>query len=347
MTIEYARSSALRGKELNLLIEATEDRIFGLPKNIPGLTAESCLPDTARCSNGGPNSVPGFQSILIRAIKKTVAQVENRIKLAVYPRRKTNFAKTPKEVYEDRVKYGTGGLDSFRTPQAREYPSWDDLNSEQQAMYNTDPNLYQVGTLPWDLLEREQQETFARQVLYVPNKIEDEERIDGKGRSYIKLYERYVTDIHKIALEIKDPQGLGIPYLNRTYAPNEYFLYKKEGGVILFPAQAKISATGASNMIASSGYGLIVPNMPQIIAVDYTFGLEEIPYDLQDAIALLSAIRVFEMVNIAYTKGMMNYSVQGFSASFGKGLYADVMERYRQQAEDLLAPFYMFVMTGY
>lgn len=344
--MEFTRGPQLSNKELNLLIEATEDRIFGIPKT-SGIPDDGFLPSSARCSSGGQNSLPGFQALLIRSIKKSVARVENRVKLALTPRRKTNFAKTAKEVYEDRVKYGSGGLDSFRTPESRQYPTWDDLNTEQQGYYNDDPALYQVGTLPWDLLEPEQQKTFAREVLYVPNKVEDEERIDGKGRSYIKLYERYVTKIHKMALEIQDPQGLGIPYLNRTYAPNEYFLYKKEGGVILFPAQAKISASGASNMIASSGYGLIVPNMPQIIAVDYTFGLEEIPEDLQDAIALLSATKVFEAVNTAFTKGMMSYSVQGFSASFGKGLYSDVIERYKEEAEELLAPYYMFTMTGY
>lgn len=344
--MEFTRSPELSNKEMNLLIQATEDRIFGIPKSY-GLDDNDMLPQTARCSNGNQSSVPGFQALLKRAIKKSVARVENRVKLSLVPRRKTNFAKTPKEVYENRVKFGSGGLDSFRTPESRNYPSWDDLNEEQQGYYNDDQNLYSVGTLPWDLLTKEQQDTFSRQVLYVPNKIEDEERIDGKNRSYIKLYERYVSKIHKLALEIQDPQGLGIPYLNRTYAPNEYFLYKKEGGVILFPAQAKISATGGSNMIASSGYGLVVPNMPQIIAADYTFGLEEIPEDLQDAVALLSAVKAFEAVNTAFTKGMMSYSVQGFSASFGKGLYSDVMERYKQEAEDLLAPYYMFTMTGY
>lgn len=291
--------------------------------------------------------MPGFKAILIRAIHRSVSRVENKIKLALYPRRKTNLAKSPDEVYNDRVKFGSGGLDSFLTPAAKDYPQWGDLNSSQQAQYNDDSGLYYPGTLPWDLLTKAQKTTFAQQVIYVPNKVENEERIDGKGRSYIKLYERYVTKIHKLALEIQDPQGLGIPYLNRTYAPNEYFLYRKEGGLILFPAQAKISATGGSNMIASSGYGLTVPNMPQIIAADYTFGLEEIPNDLQDAIALYSAIKTFELVNIAFTKGMMSYSVQGFSASFGKGMYADIMQRYKDEADELLHPYYQVVMTGW
>jgi hypothetical protein len=100
-------------------------------------------------------------------------------------------------------------------------------------------------------------------------------------------------------------------------------------------------------MIASSGYGLIVPNMPQIITVDYSFGLEEIPPDLQDAVAMLSAVKVFELVNVAFTKGMMSYSVGGFSASFSKGLYSSVIERYERSADDLLAPYFQVVMTGY
>jgi hypothetical protein len=345
--MEFSRGLGLRGKELQLMIEATEDRIFGLQQlGLGNLTSDDCLPDEARCSDGS-SSLPGFKAIMLRAIQRSVARVENKIKLSLYPRRKTNFAQTPKEVYEDRVKYGFGGLDSFITPSSKEYPTWSDLSSDQQAQYNNDSTLYSPGTLPWDLLTQEQKEEFAREVIFVPNKIENEERIDGKGRSYIKLYERYVTKIHKLALEIQDPQGLGIPYLNRTYAPNEYFLYQKEGAVILFPAQAKISATGASNMIASSGYGLVVPNMPQIIAVDYEFGLKEIPQDLQDAVALYSAIKTFELVNIAFTKGMMSYSVQGFSAAFGKGLYADVMQRYKDEADELLHPYYQLVMTGY
>lgn len=340
--MEYSRGPGVSGKELNLLIEATMDRIAGIPQIDENITNDACLPNSAF-----EGSLPGFRSIVIRAIQKSVSKIENRIKMGLYPRRKTNFARTAREVYENRVKYGTDGLDSFLTQESRNYPTWNDLNEDQQSQYANNEELYTSGTLPWDLLTTEQKETFSREVLYFPDKTEDEERIDGKARSYIKLYERSIIDIHKLALEIKDPQGLGIPYLNRTYAPNEYFLYRKEGGVILFPAQAKISATGASNMVASSGYGLIVPNMPQIITVDYSFGLKEIPPDLQDAVALLSAIKVLELVNVAFTKGMMSYSVSGFSASFGQGLYSNVIERYERIAEDLLAPYFQVVLTGY
>jgi hypothetical protein len=340
--MEYIRGPGISGRELNLLIETTMDRIAGIPQLEPSIKSEDCLPASAI-----DGSLPGFRSIIIRAINKSVSRIENRIKLALYPRRKTNFAREPKEVYQNRIKYGSGAMDSFLTASSRLFPTWNDLSDEQKEKYNDNQNLYTNGTLPWDLLTSEQQAQFSREVLFFPDKVGDEERIDGRGRSYIKFYERSIINIFKLALEIKDPSGLGIPYLNRTYAPNEYFLYRKEGAVILFPAQAKISATGESNMIASAGYGLIVPSMPQIICCDYSFGLEEIPPDLQDAVAMLAAVKVLELVNVAFTKGMMSYSVSGFSASFGQGLYSSVIERYERHADELLAPYFQFLMTGY
>jgi len=344
--IEYKRGPGVQGRELQLLIEATEDRMLGAPMVSSKIPNSAALPTAASCVNG-PSAIPGFRATLIRAIQRTVSRVENEIKLALYPRRKTNLAQTPKEVYNDRVTYGSGGLQSFLTPASQTYPTWTDLDAAQQTQYNNDSTLYTDGTLPWDLLTPTQQRTFSEQVLYVPNKIENEERLDGKGRSYIKFYERMVIKIHKLALEIQDPQGLGIPYLNRTYAPNEYFLYEKEGAVILFPAQAKISATGPNNLIASSGYGLVVPSMPQIVHVDYEYGFKEIPPAMQDAVAMLSAIKAFELLNISYTKGLLNFSVQGFSAAFGKGLYADVMDRYRTEAEWLLKGFQLPLLAAY
>ena len=346
--MEYTRGTGVQGTELQLLIESTQDRMFGLP-SIGGsmLSSADCLPAEARCSIDGSGGIPGFQAILIRAIQKSVAKIEGKIKMALYPRRKTNFAMSPEEVYKNRIKFGSGGLDSFLTESARTYPEWSVLSTEQQDYYNQDQNLYTPGSLPWELLTIEQQKEFSRQVLYVPNKSGDEERIDGKGRSLIQLYEKNVITIHKLSLEIKDPQGLGIPYLNRTYAPSEYFLYPKYGQVKLFPAQAKLAATTTFGSVSSSGYGLIVPSMPQILAVDYTYGFEKIPFQLQEAVALYAASKAFEMVNVAFTKGMLSYSVQGFSAAFGKGLYFEVMERYRQEAEDLLAPYYQIAMTAW
>lgn len=344
--MEYFRGLGVQGRELNLLIELTEDKIIGAPA-VSGIPQAGCIPESARCGDDGSSSIPGFRSILIRAIHNSVAQIENRIKLSLYPRRKTNFARYPKEVYENRVKFSTGTLNSFLNNSYLQYPEWTDLDAEQQSYYGDDPLIYTAGTLPWDLLSPEQQREFAQNVIYVPEKSEDEEKIDGRERSYIKLYERNVLEIHRLALVIQDPMGMGIPYLHRTFDPSEYFLYKKEGSFRLFPAQAKISAAGGGALMSYAGYGMRVPAFSQLIHVDYSYGLERIPPALQEAVALLAAAKAFEMINVAFTKGMMSYSVQGFSASFGEGLYRPVIERYREEAEELLAPYYMPVMTAW
>lgn len=344
--MEYFRGPGVQGYELQLLIELTEDKIIGAP-TVSHIPEAGCIPDSARCGPDGSSSIPGFRAILIRAINNAVAQVENRIKLALYPRRKTNFAKTPKEVYEDRVKFSNGSTDSFFVPTYKSYPKWTDLNTEQQALYNNDNTLYTDGTLPWDLLTPEQQRDFSGKVIYVPHKTEDEEKLDGRERSYIKLYERQIIKIHRLALVIQDPMGLGVPYLHRAFDPSEYFIYNKEGAIRLFPAQAKISAAANGALMSYAGYGMRVPAFSQIIHVDYEYGLQEIPPALQEAVALLAAAKAFELINISLTKGFMSYSVQGFSASFGQGLYQPVIERYRQEAEDLLAPYFLPVMTAW
>ncbi|MFA5626228.1 MAG: hypothetical protein WC965_01970 [Thiohalomonadaceae bacterium] len=344
--MEYFRGIGVQGKELNLLIQLVEDKIIGAPA-ASGIPGGGGIPESARCDSSGYSPIPGFRSILIRAINNAVAQVENRIKLALYPRRKTNFARTPQEVYEDRVKYSTGALDSFLDVSYREYPQWSNLEPEQMDMYNNDSTLYTPGTLPWDLLTPEQMKEFASRVLYAPNKTENEERIDGRERSYIKLYERNIIKIHRIALVIQDPMGLGIPYLHRTFDPSEYFLYPIEGAVRLFPAQAKISAVGNGALQSFAGYGMRVPYFSQLIHVDYEHGMERIPPALQEAVALLAASKAFEMLNVAFTKGMLSYSVSGFSASFGEGLYMKTIQRYKEEAEELLGPYYMPVMTAW
>lgn len=344
--MEYTRGLGVQGRELQLLIELTEDKLLGAP-SVGGLPESSCIPESARCGPDGNSSLPGFRAILLRAIQSAVSDVENRIKLSLYPKRKTNFAQSPKEVYEDRVKYGTGELYSFINDTYLAYPTWNDLNEEQQSMFNDDPAMYTDGTLPWDLLTPEQAREFSGNVIYVPNKVEDEEKIDGRERSYIKLYERQIIDIHRISFKIVDPMGLGQPYLHRSFDKSEYFLYKKEGAVMLFPAQAKISAVGQGGLMTWHGFGLKAPRYAQVIHIDYSFGLEKIPYALQEAVALLAAVRAMQQINIAYTQGMMSYSVSGFSASFGEGMFSKVIEQYKEDAERLLAAFYMPVLTAW
>lgn len=344
--MEFYRGLGIQGSELQYLIELVEDKTLNVPA-ASGIPQAGCIPDSARCAPDGSSTIPGFRSIMIRAINSAVAQVENRIKLALYPRRKTNFAQNPKEVYEERAKFSSGSLDSFFVPSYKEYPTWTDLDSEQQAMYSNNPNLYTNGTLPWDLLKPDQQEDFAGKVIYVPEKVEDEEKIDGRERSYIKFYERQIIKIHRLALVIQDPMGLGVPYLHRAFDPSEYMIYKKEGAIRLFPAQAKISAASNGSLMSYAGYGMRVPAFSQIIHVDYTFGLEKIPPALQEAVSLLAAARVFEMLNVSFTKGFSSFGVSGFNAAFGEGMYTALCKSYREQAEELLAAYFLPIMTSW
>lgn len=331
------RGPGVQGKELQLLIEAVEDRIMNAANFSAFMSSSDCL----------PLSAPGIRSLIIRDLHRSVSRIESRIKIALYPRRRTNFAATPQEVYENRAHYGMNALDSFLTPESRTYPTWEDLTLEQRTYYNNNDATYTPGTLPWGLLEPDQIRKFSNEVLYVPNKAGDEERLDGKNRAYMRLNHRYIIRIFKVALEIQDPAGLGIPYLNRSYAPSEYMVYPIEGALLLFPAQAKIAATAAANLWTSARYGMLIPELPQIMRVDYEHGFTEIPADIQDAVAMTTARRVFESVNIAATRGLLNFSVQGFSAAFGRGLYADVMERYENEADEILGHYQQIVMTGW
>ena len=224
-----------------------------------------------------------------------------------------------------------------------------ELTVEQQLEYNSDPLLYIDGSLVWDELTNEQKTLFSKNVFFIPNKSFDEEALDGKNRRYVDLLKNRVIKIHKLYLEIPNPGRLAtVPFIYREYNPNEYFVYNEEGGVTLFPAVAMIEAINASPMYYGAGHGGAVPALPQVLHIDYTYGIEEIPEDLIDAIALLTAVKVFETVNICYTQGLLSFSVQGFSAAFGDGLYVKIMERFRDMAENtLIAHTQSFIRGGW
>lgn len=327
----------MEGKQFQLLIENIKDRIMG----VPGISAEGLL----------PLEEPGMEMVIVRDAQRTIAEVEKKLKLAVTPKRKTDLARTAREVYESKTKYRKMGaiLDDV----ALHYPRWSDLTAEQKSNYIIDVTLpdnhvYMDGTIPWDLLTKAQKMYFSMRVVIAPNKSGEVEKLDGKSRSYIKLRNREIIKIHTIALEVRDPNFSGTPFLSRTYNEWEYYLYKREGGVQLIPAQAQLGmAAGGSASVATTGYGLSVPSYPQVIKVDYTYGFEELPLDLSNAISMLTAIKVFESVNILQTKGLMGYSVQGFSANFGKGLYTDTMERYADAAESIMTSYRFLNMTGW
>lgn len=323
----------VQGEQLQLLVENVQDRMNGAP-----IANRELIPMTA----------PGVESIIIRDIHRTVSKVENKIKLALSPKRKTNLPKTPREVYEDKEKYYAMGC--FPKNELIEFPTWDDLTATQKAQYDNDPEIYSNGTLPWDIMTNKQKNYFASRVIFVPNKVADIELLDGKGRAYLKLYERNILKVHSVSIYLKKPGiSMTAPMLYRTYTSESINVFPKEGAIQIMPLMAQ-GGMMMSNQAggASTSFGVVLPRYPQLIHVDYTFGLKEIPEDLKEAVSLLTAAKAFESINIAYTQGLTGYSVQGFSASFQKGMYADVIERYKTEAEEILSAHYTQIqMSGW
>jgi hypothetical protein len=324
---------ALEGEQLQLLVENVHDRMNGAP-----IANRELIPITA----------PGVESIIIRDIHRTISKVEHRVKLALSPKRKTNLPKTPREVYEEKTKYYAMGC--FPKGELVEYPYWEDLTATQKASFGDDSSIYAPGTIPWDMMTNKQKSYFSSRVIFIPNKVADSERLDGKGRAYIKLYERNIIKVHSVGVFLKKPgASMTNPLLYRTYTEESVNVYAKEGAIQLMPLMAQ-GGMMMSNQAGgySTNFGVVLPRYPQLIHVDYTFGLKEIPEDLKDAISLLTAAKAFESINLAYTQGLTGYSVQGFSAQFGKGMYADVIERYKAEADEIISAHYTQVsMTGW
>ena len=324
----------IQGEQLQLLVEATKDRIVG----IPGIHSQGLV----------PLNEPGIEAIIYRDINRTVAEIENLIKLSLSPKRKTDLPKTPREAYENKSKYSLLGC--FPDANTVNYPRWSDLDDKQKSYYAGDPNLYVEGTLDWDLLRREQRIYLTQRISFVPNKSGDAERYDGKGRTYIKLYQRQLIKVERASIEVPNPGNPSFPLLSRAYTPSEIIMFKREGGIQLMPSfgTASMLAGGGAYLAKSAvSYGLGIPSLPQILKVDYTYGLEEIPLDLQEAVALKTAIKTFESINLMTTQGMLSFAVQGFNAAFGEGMYVKTMERYDARAAKILESYRMLNITGW
>jgi len=323
----------IQGEQLQLLVEAVKDRIVG----VPGITSNGLI----------PLEEPGIEAIILRDIQRTVAHVENVTKLSLYPKRKTDLPKTPQEAYEDKQKYIP--MQVFSSYAAASFPRWTDLTSAQKESYFNDSSLYVDGTLDWDLMTRDQKKFLTSNIKFVPNKSGNAEKIDGKGRSYIKLYNREIIKVHSVTLA-SPIKTSGVSLWGRTYTEEAIITFRREGGIQLVPQMAAIGMLrdgSAYTATGAMGYGMAAPKIPQLIKVDYTYGLQEIPLDLQDAIAMLTAIKVFENVNLMTTQGILGFAVQGFSAQFGKGMYEEVMGRYEKRAGDILSNYRFVGMTGW
>lgn len=324
----------MQGEQLQLLVEATKDKIVG----VPGITSNGLI----------PLEEPGIEAIIFRDIQRSVVEIENITKLSLSPKRKTDLPKTAKEAYENKGKFLSLGC--FPDSMSLNYPRWEDLTVKQREVYADSPTLYRDGTLDWDRMTRQQKEYLSLRISHVPNKSGDAEKFDGKGRKYIKLYNRNIIEIHRVVYQIMNPNNGSIPITSRAFTKSEVITYAREGGIQLMPAM------GVANMIYSGGatiagsatsFGMGVPSLPQVLKVDYTYGLEEIPLDLQNAVAMSAAIKVFETVNLMTTQGLTGFAVQGFNANFGAGQYKEVMDRYQLRVDKILENYRFLNLTGY
>ena len=164
----------------------------------------------------------------------------------------------------------------------------------------------------------------------------------------MRLHERHIINVHKASVRVRTLNSAD-QFKTRTFSENEMIIYREEGAIQLMPKMAvnqMITSSGPLLGAASTIYGVAMPKIPQVLAVDYTFGMKEIPSDLMDAVAMLSANRVFETVNVGMSKGLLSFSVQGFSAQFGKGLYSETMNRYQDRADSIFANYTYLSITG-
>lgn len=179
----------MTGENYQLIVQAVNDRITGVPGIDQSITVNALI----------PRDLPGLDAIIERHTHRTIAEVENRTKLDLYPRRKTNYAKTPEQIYNNREYYYTT-KQSFKNQNFLDFPHWAELTVEQQQEYSNNPLLYIDGSLVWDELTNEQKTLFSRNVFFIPNKSFDEEALDGKNRRYVDLLKNRIIKIHKLYL---------------------------------------------------------------------------------------------------------------------------------------------------
>jgi len=286
-----------------------------------------------------------FESVLIREVDRAVGWVQNKVKKSLSPVRATNLPISPEEAYTDKRKYNKAIENNFET-----YPKWSDLTAGQKAIYGGNESIYTPGSLPWRYLTEEQQILFGTQVYYAPNKIKDEERLDGKGTAYIKLYNNPVIKVYSLALSFVSPPGYsGKNIFFRLYLPNEFLVYEKEGAIHIFPAvMARILST-TQDPLYGSQYGVVAPRIPQVMSVDYEYGYTEYtrPFGLVEAAALKAAMNLLLYISACMTGGLQSFGVDGFNASFNNGMVYEAMYKaYESELKNVLAPFFTPIMSS-
>lgn len=90
---------------------------------------------------------------------------------------------------------------------------------------------------------------------------------DGNGTNMLTLRKRPVTSVQLVTVE------LPVLALTRTYTPQEIKLYVKEGNLEVFTY--KLAAESASLHLDQQVYGNIFPPLPQVVRINYTYGLPQ------------------------------------------------------------------------
>jgi len=296
-----------------------------------------------------PEETPELQDYIKREIERSAQYVENRLKTSLTPARFTNLPGSPKEAYENRVKY----KDAIN-PYYFDFPRWDDLTPEQKNLYANDPSLYRNGSLPFHLLTPSQLTTWVSNIQYSPIKVGDAERQDGRSTAYFQTYYAPIINVYSVALAFTAPPGYeGKNLFFRLYRPNEFLVYKREGGIQIFPAvMARILGTTSGNdPLYGSQYGPVIPRIPQVIMIDYEFGYTDAnrPYDLLEAVAIRTVMQLILSFSSYLTAGLKSFGIEGFNASFGNNglLYETLYNEYKQRLAELLRPYYRIVMTAW
>lgn len=291
-----------------------------------------------------------FDELLRREVIRAIDFVENKLQTSLTPARRTNLPKTPREAYENRRKF----VDYINNPGYLSFPRWDQLTTEQKALYGNNPDNYVEGSLPWDLLTEEQRIIFSTMINYDPNKEQDAERQDGKNTAYILTYRAPIIWVDYVAFVFTTPPGYEVDAPQKTlffrkYLPSELKIYKREGGIHIFPAvMARLTYGSTQDPMYGGQWGPVAPRIPQVIEIDYTYGYEKVPPTLMQAVAYRAGMNIIQAISAMYTAGLAGFGVEGFNASFNDGImYKPLYDKFRTEFPELIRPFYRPVMTAW
>lgn len=286
-----------------------------------------------------------FEKVILREIDRSAAWVENRIKSSLTVVRKTELPKSPREAYEDKVRFK-----NFIDALWLSFPKWEQLtDSQKTTLYGNNPDIYTDGTLPWDLLTEEQRILFGSKVTYASNKIEGAEKQDGKNNAYIKLYQAPIVKFHSLALSFVNVPGYqNLSTFFRLYQPNEILVYHREGAIHIFPAVMARIMNSSQDPLYGSQFGTVAPRIPQVLHIDYEYGYEVVPDDLLEAVGIKAALYILAYINNLFTGGLQGFGVQGFNAQFQQGqMYGPLKAQFEYDLKQILKPYYQLVMTGW